>query len=95
MSALPPTADIRLSEWDVRKVPRTCTTLFEIAGTYQPSRSAQGRWRDSALLLHRHCDVAVRREANLVAFHVGPGKVAKFREMDGSPLIQIDHYGEA
>src|SRR6476646_7767325 len=33
--------------------------------------SAQGLWRESGLLLHRHRDVAVRRETNLVAFHVG------------------------
>jgi hypothetical protein len=29
------------------------------------------RLKDSALLLHRHRDVAVRRETNLVAFYVG------------------------
>ena len=31
----------------------------------------QGRRGDSGLLLHRYRDIAVRRETNLVAFHVG------------------------
>src|SRR6188474_1067269 len=50
---------------------RTCNYAIRDRRNVEPTIPQRSRGlRDSGLLLYRHCDVAVRREANLVAFHI-------------------------
>jgi hypothetical protein len=75
--------------------------MFRSSCAFSRRLFASRRWSNSGLLLHRHRNVAVRRQTDLVAFHVGhetavdatirgqiPSKqVFPSRESDASALV--------